>query len=505
MYGSVRRLFVRRFDQDEAAPLPGTELADHHFFSADGTAVGFLAADRALKTVSLADGLVAVVARGVDRFRGAAWGEGGIVFVRDGGLWQIAPSGGQAASLTTPNREAGELFHGWPAVVDGGGLLFTTVMGSGANRIEAIRAGSRHVVVESGSYPLYSTSGHIVFFRDGALVVAAFDSSRMQVTGPAVRLSETVATDSVGAPLAALSPAGSLVYTSSRMARNRLVWVSRQGLEEPVTASPDLYAIPRLAPDGRRLVVNVPGDVRVLDLVRGTATRLTSDSSLGKSYASWSRDGARVVYRTATGLAQANADGSGGVEAIAGTSNADFPNSVSPDNGALAITRQTEDASGDVYALSLGAKSDPKPVVSTPAFEGGAQFSPDGRWIAYVSNESGRFEVYLRPYPGPDRRIPVSTQGGTQPVWNPSGKELFYRDGSRMFVVDVSTTPELTLSKPRLLFDQNYGFGAGLTIATYDVSPDGQRFVMIKGDSTFGRLSVVLNWAEELKRLAPVR
>ena len=142
--------------------------------------------------------------------------------------------------------------------------------------------------------------------------------------------------------------------------------------------------------------------------------------------------------------------------------------------------------------------------MNTPGFEGGGQFSPDGRWIAYASDESGQIQVYVRPFPGPDRKWQVSTQGGTSPRWNGNGRELFYRNGNKMMVVDVSTSPELALSQPRVLFEQRYAFGPTTTIANYDVSPDGQRFVMVKDESGSGRLNVVLNWFEELKARVPL-
>ena len=151
-----------------------------------------------------------------------------------------------------------------------------------------------------------------------------------------------------------------------------------------------------------------------------------------------------------------------------------------------------------MFVLSLRDDPQPRALVKTPAYEGGAQFSPDGRWLAYASDESGQFQVYVRPFPGPDRRWPVSTQGGTHPRWNRNGKELFYRDGNKMMVVDVSTNPELVLSPPRLLFDQRYAFGNSVTTPNYDVSPDGQRFVMVKDESRPGRLNVVLNWMNAL-------
>ncbi len=183
---------------------------------------------------------------------------------------------------------------------------------------------------------------------------------------------------------------------------------------------------------------------------------------------------------------------------------ADIRTSISPDGQTLAFVPQTAETSGDVYVLNLNGEPQPHAVVSTPAYEGGAQFSPDGRWLAYVSDESGQMQVYVRPFPAPDRKVPVSTQGGTQPLWNHNGKELFYRNGNTLMAVGVSTSPDLTLSQPRQLFEQRYAF-LTITIPNYDVSPDGQRFVMVKDESGSGRLNVVLNWADELARLAPVK
>ena len=198
-------------------------------------------------------------------------------------------------------------------------------------------------------------------------------------------------------------------------------------------------------------------------------------------------------------------DGGGQSYAIAGsTSVADIPNSVSPDGKTLAFIRQTSDASGDIYVLDLHGDAKPRAVLSTPAYDGGAQFSPDGRWIAYASDESGQMQVYLRPYPGPDQKMPLSTQGGTQPLWNRNGKELFYRHVNKMMVVSVTTSPTVVVSEPRQLFEQRYAFLTS-TIPNYDISADGLRFVMVKDESGSGRLNVVLNWTEELKRRVPTK
>jgi serine/threonine-protein kinase len=280
--------------------------------------------------------------------------------------------------------------------------------------------------------------------------------------------------------------------------------VSRQGVEQPITDVARRYRNPRLSPDGQRIMVEVTGQLWIQDITRSTFTLLTKGGTLGNSFAVWTPDGKEVLFRTLTGIRRLNA-GNGASQVIPSTGLFAMPTSVSPDGQTLVYLGQTTETNGDVYALSLQGEPHPRPVVQTPAYDGGGWFSPDGQWLAYVSNESGQFQVYLRPYPGPDRKEPVSTEGGTHPRWNPNGKELFYRNGNRMMAVtvDVSKPPTPMLSRPWVLFEQRYVF-AGQTVANYDVSPDGQRFVMVKDDSASGRINLVLNWFEELKRLVPV-
>jgi serine/threonine protein kinase/Tol biopolymer transport system component len=511
--GGLRRLYVRRFDEFVAMPLRGTETVSSCFFSPDGSALAFVTSDRVLKKVSLADGLVTTVVVDADYAGGGgAWGPNDrITFGRGGTLWQVPATGGPARQLTTLDTGKNERLHGYPTVVTGGkAILFETVTGDNriARNIEALSltTGQRHRVVDAGNSPIYASSGHVIFFRDGVLLAAPFDADKLDVTGPAMAVLENVSLDQLGTPMVGLSSAGSLAYVASGNATKRLVWVSRQGVEQPITDISRPYLNPRLAPDAHRIVVEVAGGyLWIQDTARATFTRLTSGETVGNTFAVWTPDARRIVFRTLTGLRWIDPDGGGGSQAIPGTSVADIPSSISPDGHTLAFIRQTSESGGDIYALSLEGDPQPRAVVKTPGYDGGGQFSPDGRWMAYVSNESGQFEVYLRPYPGPDRKKQVSTQGGTHPKWNRNGKELFYRVGNKMMVVDVSPGPDLTLSQPRVLFEQRYAFGSAQTIPNYDVSPDGQRFVMVKDDSASGRLNIVLNWFEELKALVPTK
>jgi serine/threonine-protein kinase len=504
--GGVRQVFVRDLDSFEARPLKGTDLANACFFSPDGASIAFLTSDRVLKIVSLADGLVMPLAHGVSFNTGGAWGpDGRIRFGRDGVLWEVPATGGSPKQLTSLDAGRQDVVHGWPAAVADGVVLFTVIRGGGRGdrHIEALTdSGARQVVVESAAFPLTSKS-HLVFFRDGDLLGAALDADRLALTTAPVRVMSNVPVDFMGVPLAAVS-SSAFISPPVGAGSSRLVWVSRQGVQEPAVDKTERHQMPRLSPDGRRIVVQATGQILIYDLERGTASRVTSGDTLGNSFPVWTADGRRVVFRTMAGLCIVNADGGGSAQAIPHTSLIDIPTSVSPDGKTLAFIRQTADKSGEVYVLSLDGDPRPRSLVSTRAYEGGAQFSPDGRWLAYTSDESGQTQVFIRPAAGPDRRWLVSVEGGRHPLWSRSGRELFYRNANQMMVVDVSTAgDDVRLSRPRLLFDQRYAFGSALTIPNYDVSADGQRFLMVRDESSFGRLNLVLNWAAELERLAP--
>jgi eukaryotic-like serine/threonine-protein kinase len=506
--GGVRQLYLRDIKQFDAVALRGTENVTSCFFSSSTAEIGFISSDRALRKVSPSEGLIVTLAQDVDPYNGAAWGADNVItFVRAGTLWQVPAAGGTPREITTVDRARGELSESSPAsAADGKAILFTSITSGrrDASHIEALALASntRHVVVESGVRPLVTPSGHLLFFRDGSILAAPFDVDRLQVKAQPVRVVDGLAVDSItGAPMIAVSRTGVVVYPPAAATSSRLVYVSREGVEQPVGEGARLLQSPTLSPDGHRIVVQSNLDLWVQDLTRGTFIRLTSDDTSGNSYPVWTRDGSRIVFRTLTGLRVIRAEG-GAAEPIPDTSSADYPSSVSADN-MLAFSRITAAKSSDVYVLSLSGAPSPAPLVTSAAFDGGAQFSPDGHWIAYASDESGQLEVYVRSYPMSDRKWAVSTHGGTGPRWNRNGRELFYRSGNKIMAADVTVSGrDVVLSTPHQLFDQRYAYGANTALANYDVTLDGQRFIMVKNDAGASHLNVVLNWFDELTERA---
>jgi Tol biopolymer transport system component len=308
----------------------------------------------------------------------------------------------------------------------------------------------------------------------------------------------------------ALSTAGTLAYVpggAGGVARS-LLWVDRRGNARPVTETRRAYLCPALSPDGEHLAVTIEGtnqDIWVYALARGTLTRLTFDQS-EEFGPVWTPDGARLAFTSQKAgrdpaIFSAPADGSSAPEPLLEGTVAQFPSSFSPRERVLSYTEETGRGVADIWLLPLDDPSHPRPFLRTPFQESAATFSPDGAWIAYVSNESGRSEVYVQPYPGPGGKRQISADGGTSPVWAASGKEIFYRSGDAMLVVGLRTQPRFEADQPRLLFRGPYEEPARPDWPrNYDVAPDGQRFVMIRGENSAPtQIHVVLSWLEELR------
>ena len=394
----------------------------------------------------------------------------------------------------------------------GRGVLFT--LGSQQNpRIgfSSTTGTDRRNLDIAGVAPRYSPSGHLVYALAGTLFAVPFDLNSLTVGGNATPVLQGVLQSNSGMPYYSFSNTGTLVYVAGTagIVRN-LVWVARNGSEQVVPAPAREYDWPRLSPDGKRIALEVAAQTWVYDTARGTLTRATFDGTQNDA-PTWSPDGSRIAFRSNREGSPGSifwqmADGSGGQERLStSTQVADTPMSFSPDGQLIAFFRADPKTQRDIWIASVKDRKRTL-FLGTPATEGAPRFSPDGRWIAYVSDESGRPEIYVQPYPRVGGKWQISTDGGIEPVWNANGRELFYRVGNKMMAVQIATQPTFAAGRPTALFEGEYlasPFPA--TGVTYDVTPDGQRFLMIKDAQTAAatRINVIVNWFEELKRRVP--
>jgi Tol biopolymer transport system component len=438
----------------------------------------------------------------------------------------VSDAGGTPQPLTRLVKE--DVAHRWPEFLPSGkAVLFaagpTAINFSNARlAVQPVGIGEPRDLVQEGMSPRYAPSGHLVYAQGGSLMAVPFDPQRLVVTGTAVPMIEGVLQSPVsGAAQYTFSATGSLIYVlgSFQSARSRLVWVSRNGAEQPLAAPPHTYQFPRLSPDGRRLALGITeseSQTWLYDLSRDTLTRFTFEGNYNP-VSVWTPDGKRIAFESnkegPPNIFWQMADGSGGLERLTTSEYVNAPFSWSPDGQLLAFIELNPTTGFDIWVLRMGGPSagsgqvrKAEPFLRTRFDETSPKFSPDGRWLAYVSDESGRNEVYVQPYPGPGGKWQISTEGGKEPVWNPNGRELFYRSGDKMMAVDIATQPSFAAGKPRMLFEGPYD-PPPVPIANYDVSPDGQRFLMLKSteqaQSAPTQINLVLNWFEELKQKVP--
>jgi Tol biopolymer transport system component/predicted Ser/Thr protein kinase len=526
------RLYLRSMDELEAQPLAGTEGAFSATFSPDGESLAFITEpEHKLKKVPILGGAPRTLAE--PSVGAASWGDDGHIYyspsypIASGGdpethgLWRVPASGGPPEAVTTPDSEANEQSeaHAFPEVLPRSEAVLFTVATSrdpSAWNIAALslKTGQLTTLISGGMIPRYAASGHLVFFKQGELWAAPFDPIRLQTTGSPVPVERGLMLHPeipFGVGQYCLSETGSLVYVASVSGVFRdstLVWVDRQGQTRPVTRERQSYWSPRFSPDGRRLAVHIGQTVGaqrdtqlwILELDTGSWNRLTYEGSIN-ALPVWSPDGRWVAFmsnREEMGVFRKPADGGGTAEGL--ITGILQPNTWSPDGRFLVS------GGGDLWTLDL-ADGKATPFLTTPAAEVGAAFSPDGRWIAYASDDAGgEFQVFVRPYPGPGEQQQVSSKGGTEPVWSPDGLGLFYRSGDRMMRVPVETEPTFRKGRPEVLFEGRYAVNEIVPgLRFYDVSPDGQGFVMVqRGEpQEEAQLVLVQNWFEELKRIVP--
>jgi eukaryotic-like serine/threonine-protein kinase len=520
--GAARRLYVRRIDDPAVTPMAGTEGASSPFFAPDGRSIGFFAGGR-IQRVSLDGGVPSVICGcSAGNPRGAVWGaDGTIVFAPfpASSLMKVNVDEGVDRPVTVLDLKRGEGGHRWPDFVpDGSAVVFVTgtatarTWDDGDIIVQSLTTGERRILAQ-GTFPRFTASGHLAYVRAGVLLAAPFDVKRLAISGPAIRITDGVMQSTFGAAQFAVSNTGSLVHLAGSVGQRQLTWVTRSGDLEPLPTAARTYWAARLSPDGQRLATAVenPGyDIWTYDFSSGGASldRLTSGGT--HAWPVWSADGTHITFNSTADTGVLNlfwkrADGSGSEERLTRADRLQIPDSWSPDGHYLAFTDSDRGGRRFVAILDRSAGTT-TPFHQTEFDEGGPMFSPDGRWLAYSSNESGQPEVYVRPFPGPGEKRRVSSDGGSCPVWARNGRELFYRSGRQLLAVDVAPGPSFQSGVPHVLFEG--AFLPAVQHATYDVNANAQRFIMILDrtvDTRPTQIAITLNWLDKSRRAADSR
>jgi serine/threonine-protein kinase len=496
-----RRLYWRGFDRFTSRPLAATEDAERPFFSPDGKWIGYRAKGKVWK-VSLAGGPPQLILnQAVD---GAALlADGTVVYgdADDRGLFKAAPGGGSPVQLTRVDSASGELSHSLPRLTpDGRHVLFTIGTRTGPRVAAVALSGGEVTYIVEGRLPSFVPPGYLVYLTNEGPRVARCDPNHLKLLGPSRPLEEIA--NSSGEPVSELdvSRTGTLVYLTRDATRRTLVEVDRRGLERVL--SPELrgYDGPRYSPDGRRIVLRIQADgfsIWLFDFAAGTSQRLTFDRA--SYYPEWTPDGSRVVYPSThngeTGLWWKPASGAGAEEVFFDQPQGQWEAGFARD-GRSVVIRQNDSVTGrDLWLLTLPGRK-VTPLVVTRFSEHAPTVSPDSRFVAYVSDATGRAEVYVRSLSDSTGTWLVSEGGGTEPRWAPDGRSLYYRDGEAIVAAHVETRPTFRVGRRDSLFTGSYV--PNPTHSNYDVHPSGDRFVMVRMAEGERRAVVVLNWNREL-------
>jgi Tol biopolymer transport system component len=520
-----RQLWIRERDQLRSTPLPGSEGALQPFFAPDGRGVGFITEDRELKVISKIGNPPLTIVDDDDGLllKGGSWGVDGHVYFSTmvGLVRQPASGGGDPEPITVANATGALVdYHIWPELLPNGkGALFTIDKDHLVSEIAVVdvATGQARVLVE-GNVGRYAESGHLIYVReDGRLMAAPFDQDRLVLSGPGVLLGDQLPTGR--APDLAISKTGRLIYATRPSRTLELVWVDRNGNWTPIDPDQPIHGIRyvSLSPDNSKLAVTVwlrppsdDGQLWIKQLPRGPYSRLTFEGGVNMR-ASWSLDGQSVIFISDRGnnrdVWMKRADGTGNAEVILDDLVTVDEAFYSPNGEWLVHRRGKNEFQRDILAIRTDVDTEAIPLVASEFDEVAPALSPDGRWLAYVTDRDGQANVYVRPFPEADTETQVSVNGGVEPVWARHQPELYYRnDAGEMVVVAVLPGTEFMPGPEQLLFSATAYF-SDFFHAAYDVSNDGERFVMIRisdSGSLDEELIAVENWFEELKRLVPI-
>ena len=525
----VARIYLRRRDDPEVRALPGTEGAWNPVFSPDGQSLAFFA-EGALKKLPLNGSVVSIVkigeSRGVGEARGLTWLDNATLIYTPqaiGGLFQISANGGTPQLVSTVDANKKERTHRWPQALPGSKAVLMTVgtldqpddYEHAKVEVVNLETGERQIVLEGASIARYVSTGHLVFAREGVLYAVAFDLDRLAVKGNPVSIVSGVAGDrTTGAVHYSIADDGTLVYvpgTTTAFVRN-LMWFDRAGVETPIGGPTGQLNDPHLSPDGSRIALlqgsSGSGDVWIYDLQRSTFTRLTYTNTNATPL--WSTDGKLIYYASIdlsldkTTIFRKPADGSRDAEPVVTVKSMCFLKAILPDGETAILDSDVQSITSNIIRVTLRQGAEPSSVVETPFEETAAAASPDGRWLAYQSNESGRSEIYIRDFAGLSGRLQISTDGGEEPRWSPDGKELYYRNNNILWALTIETKPSIQAGTPRSLFNRVYDFNSN-SGETYDIHPKEGKFLLLSPskENSSTQIRIVLNWFSELRRLAP--
>jgi serine/threonine-protein kinase len=512
-------LYMRSLDAFQSVEIPGTASARNPFFSPDGKWIGFFA-DGKLKKIATAGGTPVEISATPEVPLGASWTQSGLIVlgsVNGSGLQTVSNSGGdptawKSLGTTTPTET-----EAWPEALPDGAHVLVTVIDRPQSQpfvaVKSLTTGERTKLVE-GSFGRYMSPGILAYVRGTSVMATRFDPNRLElIAEPVVVLENVPRWEDGGAVQFSISSSGTLVYLSPSdgpAPTQNLMLVERDGHAKQLASVARQYFSPRLSPDGRQVAVHIQDgvsvDVWVYDIPGDRWRRLTFDGK--SSVPIWTPDGKYITFARATRIYRTAADGSGAAEPLS----SEFlgnPHSWSPDGRWLATARPATNGIGGLWLLPFfGTDRHARLFLSymVAREQNAPAISPDGRWLALVSNESGKRQIHVRPFPSGEGNWMVSIDGGTQPMWSRDGGELFYRDGDRMMAVPVTRGGRtFTAGRPVLLFEGRYESPA--LRSNYDVTSDGRAFVMVKAnepDASNRQLNIVVNWAEELAHRLPV-
>jgi serine/threonine protein kinase/Tol biopolymer transport system component len=511
-------LWVRPLDSLSAQPLAGTEGASFPFWSPDSRYLGFFAGEK-LKKVDGAGGPVLTLCDAPNG-RGGSWSRDGIIIFTPATyapLLRVSDAGGATTPATKLDESRSEASHRWPYFLpDGRHFLYLARSIPSVNSQQAIYAGAldspeKKLILDAESNAAYSPPGYLIFWRDGNLMAQRFDAKRLELTGTAFPIAEDVQYIwNRSEAIFSLSQNGILTYQGGDVGgMTRLVWHDRSGKQLGLVGDPDFLFGPRLSPDGRRLAVTVfarrnrTPSIWLYELSRGVRTRFTFDVAAAGNPV-WSPDGSRVVFASArkrqNDLYVKPSSGTSDEELLLGGEEDKIPRSWSSDGRFIAYEQLDTKGKHTIWILPLSGDRKPFPFRQTQFDELDPQFSPDGRWIAYYSTESGTFDVYIAPFPGPGGKFQVSTGGGITPSWRRDGKELFFLtlDGELMAVDVKSKGSTLETGAVRQLFQTHRVTVSG---PQYDFPANAERFIVASaGEGDSSPITLVVNWTAALHK-----